>query len=91
MSRFRKGSRFYDRAKLIQVLNYIRTYQEVHGYAPTVREIAENNATTSTSVARYWLSRMVDEKMIERGPRGAARAIRIIYQEEPNERTVQTN
>lgn len=92
MPRYQKGHRYFDQEKLVAIAKWILAYQKEHGWAPSVREIADQFNTNSTAVARYWLDCMEENGMIERGPRGAARAIRVIWKdEEQNERQPETN
>ena len=61
-----------------QILEYIVTYITAHGYAPTVREIAEGVGLKSTSSVQSHLLRMFDEGMLETDAEaGSPRAIRV--------------
>ncbi len=49
-----------------RVLQFIRTFREKKGYAPTVREIAEGCRISSPSVVQYHLNSLEDEGSISR-------------------------
>lgn len=41
------------------ILNFIHEYQIIHGFVPSIREIAEAIGTTSTSAVTYQIKRLV--------------------------------
>ncbi len=57
------------KGKDLALLDKLEDYQNTHGYPPTVREVAKLAGTPSTSVAKYYLDRLVRFGLIEREPR----------------------
>ncbi len=49
-------------AKLEELYNYVKNYQDLNGYPPTVRDICKDLHIKSTATAHYYL-----EKLSERG------------------------
>lgn len=62
--------------KKINLLKFIYNHSEEIGWPPTVREIQSEFEMSSTSVADYWISKLVHSGEIERAP-GVARGLRI--------------
>lgn len=62
--------------RTLAVFEYVRDYQNSHGFSPSVREIADQFNYASPSVAKHHLDRLVDLGYITRQTK--ARAIRII-------------
>ena len=60
-----------------QVLQTIDIYLSVHGYGPTIRDLARMTGVTSTSHVAYHLSRLEAEGRITR-ERYVARSIRLV-------------
>lgn len=50
----------------IKILDYITQYIEAHGYAPTIREIAEGCGFRSTSTVAYHLNALEGAGLITR-------------------------
>lgn len=48
-----------------KVLNYIREYQLENGFAPTLREIADEFEVTMRA-AQVWVNLLVEQKRLER-------------------------
>lgn len=59
-----------------QILDYIRAYLELHGYAPSLRDIQQALDIGSTSVVDHHLRRLEALGHISRTP-NTARAIRV--------------
>lgn len=57
-----------------RVLNFIVRYHNSHGWAPTVREISDGIQVQQSGVHRY-LTSLVRQGFIRRGPRGTSRTI----------------
>lgn len=60
----------------VRVLAVIRGFILEHGYSPTVREIADEAALSSTSVAWYWMGKLRDAGLIKWAP-GHTRTVRL--------------
>jgi repressor LexA len=60
-----------------QVLDYIQTYQQRRGYAPSLVEIGQALGMSSKSVVSYHLKRLEQAGCIERTPR-ISRGIRLL-------------
>jgi repressor LexA len=58
-----------DRRSLI--LEFIRSYIEEHGFAPSVREIGRAVGISSTKAVKYHLDILVNEGLLKRTPRQA--------------------
>jgi len=56
----RQGLSLHD----YRVLKFIQAYIDEHGYAPTMREIVEGTALTSTCTVRYCLGRLHEREQI---------------------------
>lgn len=59
-------------------------YQEAHGWAPTLRELADRLGITSTGHVEYVLGRLEDKGYLARR-RDAARCIRLLHRPDPAE------
>ncbi len=59
-----------------QIIDFIQTYQEAHGYPPTIREIGAAVGISSTSVVNYNLERLEAMKVLERN-REVSRGLRL--------------
>jgi SOS-response transcriptional repressor LexA len=62
--------------KYVALSEAIQRYIRQHGFGPTVREVALMAGTPSTSVANFYLDRLVQFDMIHRMP-GISRGISI--------------
>lgn len=61
-----------------EILRYITDYLQEHGYAPSVREIAEGVGLKSPSSVHRYLVEMIDEGILETDAEaGTPRAIRV--------------
>jgi repressor LexA len=58
-----------DRRSLI--LEFVRSYIEEHGFAPSVREIGRAVGISSTKAVKYHLDILVNEGLLKRTPRQA--------------------
>ncbi len=59
------------------ILNGLKEYQDLHGYAASIRDVCMMAGTTSTSVAHYYLKRLEKLGLIARSP-GISRGIIVI-------------
>ncbi|MEP7292395.1 MAG: transcriptional repressor LexA [Chloroflexota bacterium] len=70
-----------DRGKLSErqrnILRYMESYIENHGFPPTIREIGMNTGINSTSVVNYNLNKLVDAGHLSREAR-ASRGLRLV-------------
>ena len=70
-----------DRGKLSErqrnILRYMESYIENHGFPPTIREIGLNTGINSTSVVNYNLNKLVDAGHLSREAR-ASRGLRLV-------------
>jgi repressor LexA len=77
----RKGLRVRERTKLSDrqrnILRFMETYVEAHGYPPTIREIGNATGINSTSVVNYNLNKLVTGGYLTRTGR-ASRGIRLV-------------
>jgi repressor LexA len=55
--------------KTIEIYDVIVEHTELHGWAPSVREIGERVGLTSTSTVHHHLRRLERHGLIVRGPR----------------------
>ncbi|RME08489.1 MAG: repressor LexA [Anaerolineae bacterium] len=62
-----------------RVLQVLDTFQEKHGYPPTIREICDRAEISSTSVANYYLDQLEEMGYIERD-RGVSRGLRLVQE-----------
>ena len=69
------GWMFIERAD--RVVDFIRAYIRMHGYAPTVREIMDGVGLASTAAVQYHLEKLRDSGVITWIP-GRARTIRVL-------------
>lgn len=62
-----------------KILNMVIKYIELHGYPPTIREIADGVGLKSTSSVKNHLTKMIDSGMLETDAEtpGSPRAIRV--------------
>jgi len=60
--------------KLNLILSYIMVYVAKNGYSPTIREIRDGCAISSTSLVYYYLEKLHDNGDIKRD-RGISRSI----------------
>lgn len=72
LKRFPEG----DQARR-RILRAIQEYRDVHDYAPTIRELQELTASSSTSVVAHHLGVLEETGHIARTP-GIARSIRVV-------------
>ncbi len=70
-----------DRGKLSErqrnILRYMESYIDNHGFPPTIREIGEATGINSTSVVNYNLNKLVDAGHLSREAR-ASRGLRLV-------------
>jgi repressor LexA len=70
-----------DRSKLSErqrnILRYMETYLDGHGFPPTIREIGEATGINSTSVVNYNLNKLVEAGYLSREAR-ASRGLRLV-------------
>ena len=70
-----------DRNKLSErqrnILRFMETYLDSHGFPPTIREIGEATGIKSTSVVNYNLNKLVDAGYLSREAR-ASRGLRLV-------------
>jgi repressor LexA len=60
-----------------KILEFLREYQEKHGYSPSIREIGKHIGVDSTSLVDYYLNQLAEKGFIERDNR-VSRSIRVI-------------
>ena len=58
-----------------EVLDYVRSYIEKRGFAPSLEEIRKNFKLVSISTSHYYLSKLQKEGYLEREPR--SRSVRL--------------
>ena len=68
---------FRDIPKLVAMYRWMQEYERIQRYAPAIRELCDAGFSTSTSVVRYYILRMVDLNMLERDF-GVSRGIRLL-------------
>jgi repressor LexA len=72
-----------DRNKLSErqrnILKYMESYLDMHGFPPTIREIGEATGIASTSVVNYNLNKLVSAGYLTRSSR-MSRGIRLVKQ-----------
>ena len=66
----------------LRILNFIRTFLEVRGYAPTVRDIAKGCRVSTSSVVQHHLNVLDKQGYIQRDPQ-VFRSIRLVDREQP--------
>lgn len=64
-------------AKQLEIVSYIRRYQETNGYGPSIREIGERFIMASPSTVKHHLDALETKGHIKR-LKGASRAIKIL-------------
>ena len=64
--------------KQLQVLNAIKEYQEVHGYPPSVRELAEHFGQASTAGIHKILVALQEKGYLRKGHRGQSRSLTLV-------------
>lgn len=57
-----------------QVYDFIRSYRNKHGFAPSYREIGAACGISSTSNVRYWIDALVRRGLLKQR-RGVARGL----------------
>ena len=72
-----------------EILNFVRTYIEAHGYGPSIREICEGVCLRSTATAHYHL-RLLTEQGLLHMENGKKRAISLGEAAEAIKKTVPT-
>ena len=60
------------------MLNFLRFYTELHGYAPSLSEITKACDVSSKSVVHYNLKKLAEQGRITLGPKNTARTIRLV-------------
>ena len=68
-----------DRGRTAQILQFVREFSCVHGFGPTIREIAEGVGLRSTSTVADYLDRMTRDGLITSIP-STPRSIRVVEQ-----------
>ncbi|MBN2464112.1 transcriptional repressor LexA [candidate division WOR-3 bacterium] len=68
-----------DKNRRNRILEFIRSYTDEHGFAPSIREIVGAVGVRSTKAVKYHLDILVDEGLLKRTPR-QARGISSIHQ-----------
>ena len=53
-------------AKLNELYNYVKNYQDLNGYPPTVRDICKDLSIKSTATAHYYLEKLSDRGLIKK-------------------------
>lgn len=76
------GSRVKLTTKQQKLLDFLRDYITVNGWAPSIREMMPVIGTVSTSTAAYQLGKLVDKGWIKRGD--GPRQIAILTDTEAN-------
>jgi repressor LexA len=60
-----------DKDRRSRVLEFVRTYTDEHGCAPSIREIGKAVGVKSTKAVKYHLDILVNEGLLKRTPRQA--------------------
>jgi repressor LexA len=60
-----------DKDRRSRILEFVRTYTDEHGFAPSIREIARAVGVRSTKAVKYHLDILVNEGLLKRTPRQA--------------------
>jgi repressor LexA len=60
-----------------KIMEFLTTFQEDHGYSPSIREIGESINVSSTSLVDYYLKQLEDQNYIDRDQH-TSRSIRIL-------------
>lgn len=61
----------------IRILEVLESFQNKHGYPPSIREICDKASISSTSVVNYYLDQLEEMQYIERDE-GVSRGIRLL-------------
>jgi len=61
-----------------RVLRVVREYIDLHGYAPSIRDVQEWADISSTSLVVYHLQKLEREGKLTRGPGGRSRTLRVV-------------
>ena len=72
-------AKIVDRGRTVQSLQFVREFSCVHGFGPTIREIAEGVGLRSTSTVVGYLDRMTRDGLITSIP-SIPRSIRVVEQ-----------
>ena len=72
-------AKIVDRGRTLQILQFVREFSCVHGFGPTIREIAEGVGLRSTSTVVGHLDRMTRDGLITSIP-STPRSIRVVEQ-----------
>lgn len=73
----RMNSKEMGTEKRHQIVNYVKSYIEKHGYAPSFQEIGEGvNLSSKATVCRH-IQRLIDEGRLETDNPGSPRALRV--------------
>jgi repressor LexA len=60
-----------------RIMEFLTSFQEQHGYSPSIREIGKHITVESTSLVDYYLEQLCQESYIERDKR-VSRSIRVL-------------
>ena len=60
-----------DKDRRTRILEFVRTYTDEHGFAPSIREIGRAVGIRSTKAVKYHLDIMVGEGLLKRTPKQA--------------------
>jgi len=60
-----------DKDRRSRILEFVRTYTDEHGFAPSIREIGKAVGIRSTKAVKYHLDILVGEGLLKRAPRQA--------------------
>jgi repressor LexA len=60
-----------DKDRRNRILEFVRTYTDEHGFAPSIREIGGAVGVRSTKAVKYHLDILVNEGLLKRAPRQA--------------------
>lgn len=63
--------------KALEILSYIKGYQDHNGYTPSLREIAQHFVIVSPSTIKFHLDKLESQGYIERKA-GTPRAIKVV-------------
>jgi repressor LexA len=70
-----------------RIMEFLVTFQEQHGYSPSIRQIGKHISVESTSLVDYYLEQLCQEGYIERDKR-VSRSIRIVNQDRSKEQSL---
>ncbi|MBM3323091.1 transcriptional repressor LexA [candidate division WOR-3 bacterium] len=68
-----------DKDRRAKIFEFVRSYIEEHGFAPSIREIGQAVGIRSTKAVKYHLDILVNEGLLQRTDR-QARTLRTSYQ-----------